>query len=147
MSKLTGALWRRSGKRKDSMQLRLWNLKICIEKVDAKCCLAEMTLIMASLPLAYVFFNVCLHSCSFPLRLDWRKSESSVDGEPQGNWKWNSNSRDVAASSPPPVPPCCQSAALRACSQAKLSPKFQSVPNWNYFTVVTRQFSMEVSMF
>ena len=25
---------------------------------------------------------------------------SSVVGEPQGNWKWNSNSRDVVASSP-----------------------------------------------
>jgi len=36
-SKLSGALWRRGGKRKDSLQLRLWNLNICIEKVDAKC--------------------------------------------------------------------------------------------------------------
>ena len=25
------------------------------------------------------------------------KSDSSVDGEPQGNWRWNSNSRDIAA--------------------------------------------------
>ena len=31
-------------------------------------------------------FNVCLHSRSFPLRADWRKSDSSVDGESQGNW-------------------------------------------------------------
>ena len=29
--------------------------------------------------------NVCLHSRSFPLRADWRKLDSSVDGEPQGN--------------------------------------------------------------
>ena len=28
------------------------------------------------------------------------KSDSSVDGEPQGNWRWNSNSRGVIASSP-----------------------------------------------
>ena len=28
------------------------------------------------------------------------ESNSSVDGEPQGNWRWNSNSRDVVASSP-----------------------------------------------
>ena len=28
------------------------------------------------------------------------KSDTSVDGEPQGNWRWNSNSRDVVASSP-----------------------------------------------
>ena len=34
------------------------------------------------------------------IRAYWRKSNSSVDGEPQGNWKWNSNSRDVVASSP-----------------------------------------------
>ena len=33
----------------------------------------------------YVLFNVCVHSGSFPLRADWRKSDSSVDGEPQGN--------------------------------------------------------------
>ena len=100
---------------------------------------------MTSLPLAHVFFNVRLHSCSFPLRTDWRKSESSVDGEPQGNWKWNSNSRDMAASSPSFSRPAAR-AARRACSQAKLSPKFQTVPNQNYFTVVIRQFSMEVSM-
>ena len=31
---------------------------------------------------------------------DWRKSDSSVDGKPQGNWRWNSNSRDVVASFP-----------------------------------------------
>ena len=28
------------------------------------------------------------------------KSDTSDDGEPQGNWRWNSNSRDVVASSP-----------------------------------------------
>ena len=47
-----------------------------------------------------VVFNVCLHSRSFPLRSDWRKSNSSVDGEPQQNCRWNSNSRDVVPSSP-----------------------------------------------
>ena len=34
-----------------------------------------------------------------PLRADWRKFDSSVDGE-KGNWRWNSNSRGVIASSP-----------------------------------------------
>ena len=29
--------------------------------------------------------NVCLHSHSFPLHVDWTKSDSSVDGEPHGN--------------------------------------------------------------
>ena len=47
-----------------------------------------------------MFFNVCLHSCSFPLHTDWRKSDSSVDRKPQGNWRLNSNSRDLVASSP-----------------------------------------------
>jgi len=31
------AIWRRGGKRKESLQLRLWNLNICIENFDAKC--------------------------------------------------------------------------------------------------------------
>ena len=47
-----------------------------------------------------VFFNVCLNSRSFPLRADWRKSDSSIDGEQPGNWKGNSNSGDVVTSSP-----------------------------------------------
>ena len=64
--------------------------------VDSKCSLAEITLVM----IFYVCVNVCLHSCSFPLRADWRKSDSSVDGEPQGNWRWNPNSRDPVANSP-----------------------------------------------
>ena len=89
-------------KRKESLQLRPWNLKICIEKVDAKCWLAEMTLVMTSLPLARVFQR-CLHSRSFPLRADWQKSDSSVDGEPQGNW--NSKSIDAVFSAPPPEHP------------------------------------------
>ena len=42
-----------------------------------------------------MFFNVCLHSRSFPLRPDWRKSDSSVDEEHQRNWKWNYNSKDL----------------------------------------------------
>ena len=57
--------------------------------------------VTTSLPLACVFqclFTLILHS--FLLRLDWWKCDSSVDGEPQGNWRWNSNSRDVFASSP-----------------------------------------------
>ena len=75
----------RSGKRKESLQLRLWNLNIGIEKVDAKCWLAEMTLVMTSLPLECVFCNFCLYSRLFPLRADYRKVDSSVDRERQGN--------------------------------------------------------------
>ena len=95
---------RRDEKRKDSMQLRFWNLNICIEKVDAKCGLAEMTLVMTLLSLArffcLFFFNVRLHSRSFPLHTDWWKSDSLVDGEPQGNWRWNIKFQRRVASSP-----------------------------------------------
>ena len=76
---------------------------------NAKFLLAEMTLVMTSLPW-HVISNVCLNSRSFPLRADWRKSDSSVDGEPQGNWRWNSNSRDVVASGSYLFPPRRQSA-------------------------------------
>ena len=62
-----------------------------------------------------MFFNVCLHSHSFPLRADWQKSDSSVEGEPQGNW--NSNSIDAVSSSPSFSRPA-ERVARRACSQA-----------------------------
>ena len=32
------------------------------------------------------------------IRADWQKSDSSVNGEPQRNWRRKSNSRDVVAS-------------------------------------------------
>ena len=74
------------------------------KKIDAKCWLVEMTLVMTSLPLACafmcfsMFFYIIL--CLFMLHADWRKSDSSVDGESQENWRWNSNCRDKVASSP-----------------------------------------------
>ena len=54
-------------------------------KSRVKWWLAEMTLKMSLAIGAYfhVFFNVCLHSSSFSLCADWRKSSSSVDGMPQ----------------------------------------------------------------
>ena len=70
--------------------------------------------------LATCFFNVCLRSRSFPLHADWRKSDSSVDREPQGNWSWNSNSRYVVVSSPSFSRRTAR-APRRACSQAPLS--------------------------
>ena len=41
------------------------------------------------------FFSVCLHLHSFLLRADWRKSDSPVHGEPQGNSRWDSNSISI----------------------------------------------------
>ena len=64
------------------------------------------------------FSMFVLHSRSFPLHADWRKSDSSVDGEPQGNWRRNSNSGDVVASSPTFSRPAAR-APWRACSQVK----------------------------
>ena len=61
--------------------------------------------------------SVCLHSRSFPLHTDWRKSDSSVDGEPQGNWRRNSNSKDVVVSSTSFSRPAAR-AHRRAYSQA-----------------------------
>jgi len=84
----------------------------------------------------HVFLNVCLHSRSFPLRADWEKSDSSVDGDPQGDWSWNSNSTDVVASSPSfshpaPRPP------WRACSQVSDSPV--EIPQPSVEVSVTRK--------
>ena len=56
-------------------------------------------------------------STSVYIRAYWRKSDRSVDREPQGNWRWNSNSRDVVASSPSFCLPAVR-APQRACSQA-----------------------------
>ena len=52
------------------------------------------------------------------IRADWRKSDSSVDGEPQRIWRWNSNSRDVVGSSPF-FSRLAVRAPQRACSQAR----------------------------
>ena len=68
-SKLSRALWRPEGKRKESLLLRPWNLNIYIEKVGAKCWLAEMTLVVTSLPLARVF--QCLFTFALVLASRW----------------------------------------------------------------------------
>ena len=65
----------------------------------------------------HVFFNLCFHSCLFLLHADWQKSDSSVDREPWGNWRWNSNSNDIVASSPSFSCPAAR-APQRASSQA-----------------------------
>ena len=101
--------------KEESLQPRLWNLNICIEKVDAKWWLAEMTLVMTSSPLTRVL-QCLLTFALVPLGADRRKSDSSVDREPQENWRWNSNSRDVVASSAFFSRPATR-APQRACSQ------------------------------
>ena len=81
----------------------------------------------------HIFFNVCIHSRYFPLHTDWRKSDSSVDDEPQGNWRWNSISKNVVTSSPShPAPPGWPRELARACLQARLL-----VPHLFFFKVST----------
>ena len=116
-SKLSVALWRQGGKRKENLQLRLWSLNICIEKVDAKCSLAKMTLVMTSLPLARVFqclFTFALVSASRLLAEIWQLSRR----EATGKLKVDSNFRDVVASSPSFSRPAA-GAPHRACSQTR----------------------------
>ena len=77
--------------------------------------------------------NVCVHSHSFLLCTDSQKSESSVKEEPQGNWRWSTNSRDVVASS---LPFSCPATKVpqRACSQVILinvSWSIGSADNWS----------------
>ena len=89
-SKLSVALWRRGGKRKESLQLRLWNLNILIQKVDVKGWLAEMTLVMTSLPLARVFqwlFTFALVSAWSWLAEIWQLSRRGATGELEVEFK------------------------------------------------------------
>ena len=75
-----------AGREKEG-ELSTTSLKIEYLKVDAKCWLAEMTLVNDVITRGgcfHVFFNVCLRSRSFSLRADWQKSDSSVDEESQG---------------------------------------------------------------
>ena len=106
------------GKRKESLKLHLWNLNICIEKVNAKICwLAEMRLVMTSLPLAHVsqcLFTFVLISTSRWLVEIWQPSWQGATREL--DW-WNSNSRGVVESSPSFSCPTDR-ASWRACSQA-----------------------------
>ena len=110
---LWGTLTAEGGKRKESLELHLWNLNISIEKVYVKCWLLEMTLVMMSSSLIGLCFsmNLCLHLRSFLLRADWWKSHSSVNGEPQEIWGWNSSCKLSFL-----FLPCCQ-CTWRACSQ------------------------------
>ena len=57
-------------------------------------------------PCFFFFFYIILCQprsqglCLFMLHTDWPKSDSSVNGKSQKNWRQNSNSREKVASSP-----------------------------------------------
>jgi len=63
------------------------------------------------------------------IHADWREFDSSVNGEPQGNWRWNWNSRDVVASSPSFSRPAAR-APQSACSQATSHLKWSTKQNY-----------------
>ena len=92
------ALWGTlvAGGRKERLQLCLWNLNICIEKVNAKCWLAEMTCVYPWCVLSHVF--QCLFTSALTSPLHWLAEIWQLSR--WGNWRRNSNSRDVVASSP-----------------------------------------------
>ena len=87
----------------------IWNLNICIEKVDAKCWLAEMTLVMTSLPLALVFqclFIFALVSAWRWLTEIWQLSWWETTGELEKEFKFQRRSCKLSFL----LLPCCQSA-------------------------------------
>ena len=102
-SKLSEALWQWSRKRKESWQLCLCNLNICIEKSQCKELIGGDDISNDVITLGMCFQCLSTFVLISALRL-LAKSDSSVDGEPQGNWRWNSNYRDIVASSPSFLP-------------------------------------------
>ena len=102
--KFSGALCRRGGKRKESLKIRLWNLSICIEKVVAKCWLAEMTLVMTWLPLARAFqclFTFVLVSASHWLAEIWQLSRRQATGKLEVEFKFQRRSCKLSFLFPP----------------------------------------------
>ena len=92
------------GKRKESLQLRLWNLNICIEKVDAKCWLAEMTFVMTPLPLARVFQCLVAFALVFASRWlpeIWQLSGPENTGELEVEFKSQRSSCKLSFLFPP----------------------------------------------
>ena len=103
--------------RKERLQLHLWNFNICVEKVNAKCWLAEITLVMclqlaraSTCFLMFVYIRTQIISPLHWLAEIWQLSR-------RGNWRPNSNSREIVASSPSFSRPTAW-VPRRACSQA-----------------------------
>ena len=81
-----------------------WNLNICIEKVDARSWLADMTLVMTSLPLARVFqclFTFALVSASRWLAEIWQLSRRGATGELEVEFKFHRGSWKLSFLFPP----------------------------------------------
>ena len=89
-SKLSGAWWP-VRKRKESLQLRLWNLNIRIKKVYVKCRLVEPPLVMTSLHLVHVTSMFAYIRTLFRFTLIGRNLTAQSTGSHMGiDWRWNS---------------------------------------------------------
>ena len=135
--KLQVSLWladlieksRFSGRRYFSRLRRSWRLRcqISLEYYTIQTATqAKINESMKTIPERYpsstAFFEqprqfVYIYSRSSPLHAGWRKSDSSVDGEPQGNGRRNSNSKGVVVSFTSFSRPATR-APRRVCSQA-----------------------------
>ena len=93
--------WRGGGGRKERLELRLWNLNICMEKVDEKCWLADMTLIMTSLPLAPFFVSTFCWLAEI-----WQLIRRGATGELEVEFKFQRRNCKLSLI----FPPCRQSA-------------------------------------
>ena len=99
----------RAGKgRRACNYVDLWNLNNCIKKVDVKCWLVEMILVMTSLPLAHVlkcFFTFMLISALRWLAEIWQFSRRGAKGELEVEFKFQRRSCKLSFL----FPPCHQS--------------------------------------
>ena len=75
-------------------------MNICIKKSRCEILIGGDDIINDVITLGTCFSMFVYIRTRLGFRADWRESDSSVDGEPQGNWRWNSNFRDEVASSP-----------------------------------------------
>ena len=107
---------RAGGKRKESLQLHLWNLNVCIEKVLAKCWFVEMTLVMTSLPLLCVFQCLLTFLPIFALRWlveIWQLSWLGAARKLEVKFKFQRRSCKLSF-----LPRSAAKAPWRVCSQA-----------------------------
>ena len=94
----------RGKERELATTVRLWNLNIYIEKVDAKCWLAKMTLVMTSLPLARVsqcLSTVAIVSASRWLGENWQLTRQEATGKLEVEFKFQRHSCELSFLFPP----------------------------------------------
>ena len=113
-----------AGKGMRACNLGLLNLNIFIKSLCETLGRDDISNDVITLSIYFsTFVYICARFC-FTL-INWWKSDSSVNGEPQGKWRQNSNSTDVVASCPSFSHPAARS-LRRAFSQAR-----SLFPSWH----------------